>query len=284
MKIIDKLPFEECRSTLLQRADLCRLPEWVVIYAALAQLAARSAVDGPDERDFIAVGEQEHDPALIFFNRLTGRLVISPGSRDTYRRFAAAAAFRYRGEAIAAVGPEPDIGAFADAWTAATGRKVSALGSRMLYWCTTPMTQSRVASGELAPARPSDMDFVMERMGNNDSWAIEQHASPQQRRLTVAQEVADGRVYLWRAPEPVALAALDRENELTAVLTQVWTPPARRRCGYASALVATLARLLILQREMASCHLFIDPALEHLHRFYTSIGFERASTWTVVAL
>ena len=79
---------------------------------------------------------------------------------------------------------------------------------------------------------------------------------------------------LWEADgEPVSLAAVVRRTPLSSTIAYVYTPPALRGRGYASAVVAALSQRE-LDRGAAWCSLFTDLANPTSNHIYAEIGYE----------
>ncbi len=93
--------------------------------------------------------------------------------------------------------------------------------------------------------------------------------------LTVARRVVAGRdVAVWEVDgTPVSMAGITRRTPWSSCVALVYTPPERRRRGYASALVAALS-----QRELDSgkewCSLFTDLANPTSNHIYAELGYE----------
>jgi predicted GNAT family acetyltransferase len=88
--------------------------------------------------------------------------------------------------------------------------------------------------------------------------------------------VDDGGAYLWEDGEPVSLAGCGSPTPNGIRVGPVYTPPARRGRGYASALTAQLTSLL-LSSGHRFCFLFTDLANPTSNRIYQRIGYEPVS-------
>jgi predicted GNAT family acetyltransferase len=83
----------------------------------------------------------------------------------------------------------------------------------------------------------------------------------------------DGGVYVWEDGEPVSLAGYGGPTPNGIRIGPVYTPPAYRGRGYASALTAELTSLL-LSSGRRFCFLFTDLANPTSNRIYERIGYE----------
>lgn len=82
----------------------------------------------------------------------------------------------------------------------------------------------------------------------------------------------DGGLVLWEDGEPACLAGYGGPTPTGIRLGPVYTPPARRGHGYASALVAELSQQL-LDEGRQRCFLFTDLANPTSNRLYQRIGY-----------
>jgi predicted GNAT family acetyltransferase len=80
-------------------------------------------------------------------------------------------------------------------------------------------------------------------------------------------------MYLWEVEgERVALAAYVGPTPNGIRINTVYTPPERRRRGYASSLVADLSQLQ-LDRGRRFCFLFTDLSNPTSNKIYQNIGY-----------
>lgn len=86
--------------------------------------------------------------------------------------------------------------------------------------------------------------------------------------------IADGDVYFWEANgEPVSMARKSRSTEHGQAIGPVYTPPAFRGHGYASAVTAKLSQL-ILSSGKRFAMLFTDLSNPTSNSIYQKIGFK----------
>ena len=98
-----------------------------------------------------------------------------------------------------------------------------------------------------------------------------------QATLTEAYEVAQNRIaqgtlFLWEDQQLVSMAAKTRPTRHGIAVNLVYTPPAARRKGYATACVAKLSQLL-LEAGYEFCTLFTDRANPTSNSIYQQIGY-----------
>jgi len=90
----------------------------------------------------------------------------------------------------------------------------------------------------------------------------------------------DGEMWLWEdAGEPVCLAAFGGPTPTGIRIGPVYTPPPRRRRGYASALVADLSAWLLGHGHRA-CFLYTDLSNPTSNAIYERIGYRRVGEAT----
>jgi GNAT superfamily N-acetyltransferase len=103
-------------------------------------------------------------------------------------------------------------------------------------------------------------------------WADAQLNDPTDPREAGASAVREGRVFLWDHGGPASLAAVGRTAPGGASLGPVYTPPARRRQGYATALVAAVSESLLAEGHRFCC-LFTDLANPTSNAIYPRVGY-----------
>jgi predicted GNAT family acetyltransferase len=93
---------------------------------------------------------------------------------------------------------------------------------------------------------------------------------------TAAQNVdarlAAGRALVWEDRGPVSYAGSSTPAGGVVRIGPVYTPPAHRGRGYASALVAAISQLS-LDRGAAACCLYTDLANPTSNRIYLAVGY-----------
>jgi uncharacterized protein len=127
-------------------------------------------------------------------------------------------------------------------------------------------------SGHLRIATPDDLALLT-------TWRMAftaEVADPPQEAEQVAQAVRygieAGSYFVWDNQGAVALAAKTRPTTHGIAIGPVYTPPAERNKGYASALVAELSQRL-LEEGYQFCTLFTDLANPTSNRIYQKIGY-----------
>jgi predicted GNAT family acetyltransferase len=173
-----------------------------------------------------------------------------------------------------ASGARPEIDAFAAAWTAKTGTTARVHMEQGLYRLERLRPPGAVPGAlrdATAEDRPLLLDwlqrFAVEAPGH--AVAEDEIARGVDQRLAAAEEG----FALWDDGEPVCLAGFGGPTPNGIRIGPVYTPPALRGRGYASALVGALsARSLAGGRRF--CFLFTDLANPTANRLYRRLGYE----------
>jgi predicted GNAT family acetyltransferase len=167
-------------------------------------------------------------------------------------------------------GPAATSDAFAAAWCAARDRRPSVHMDLRAFELTQvidpPATSGRMRSadaGDEALVGRWYRDFYGEADLNAGAISPEENAR---------RAIRAGRVVLWDDGGPVAQAVLSGTTPNGARIGGVYTPPANRRRGYATALVAELSRAQ-LAAGRRFCFLFTDLSNPVSNSIYPKVGY-----------
>lgn len=185
-----------------------------------------------------------------------------------------------RGETVRTVkGNLAAAAAFAAAVAEATGGTVVPGRPDRLWEATTVREPRRTPSGSARRATTADLDVVAAWLGVFHGEADAQAGrEPGPSEIpdpagTARARVAEGRVWLWEADgEPVHLSAVNPASFGVARIGPVYTPPAHRGRGYASALVAHLSRQVLDAGDRVCLYTDADNPVSN--RVYAAIGYE----------
>jgi uncharacterized protein len=125
--------------------------------------------------------------------------------------------------------------------------------------------------GTFRGATAADLDRVAEWV-HAFQLDIGEKATPQEAFEAAQARIAAGAIYLWDHQGPVSMAAKTRPTPHGIAVNLVYTPPAARRNGYATACVARLSQLL-LNSGYEFCTLFTDLANPTSNSVYQQIGY-----------
>jgi predicted GNAT family acetyltransferase len=173
-----------------------------------------------------------------------------------------------------AQGPAEEAEAFADAWTARTGCSVE-VGMAMRLFALEELRPPADVPGGARAVQLDDAAGVDVLARWRRAFALEQDgAEPDTPRDDVEHAIAcGGGELVWEVDrEPVAQAAARAVTAGMSRIGPVYTPPERRRHGYAAAVTAAAARWA-LDRGARHVLLYTDLANPTTNRLYPRLGF-----------
>ena len=176
-------------------------------------------------------------------------------------------------------GPEYLSTEFADLWAAKTGLRKQ-VGRRQRLYTLTQVEFPRGVSGELRKATSDDLTLVQTwgqafRMELNSEMGLDNN----QFGRVFRSRVAAGHVYLWDDDGPVSMAMENRPSRNGVAVSYVYTPPQKRRRGYASACVAALSHKLLAD-GYTFCALYTDTHNPTSNHIYQQVGYQPVSDFT----
>jgi predicted GNAT family acetyltransferase len=171
------------------------------------------------------------------------------------------------------LGPVAVVEAFVTARTAAGGPAATPGMSERVYRLRT-VRAPRPVSGSPRIATAADHDLVLswldgfmrEALGDADPAEV----------ASMAERWTAGRgrtLHLWEDGGPVSLCGIGGPTPNGIRIGPVYTPPARRGRGYASALVAAVSQAA-LDAGRRFCFLFTDAANPTSNHIYQELGYE----------
>jgi predicted GNAT family acetyltransferase len=174
-------------------------------------------------------------------------------------------------ETITGAVGEPDItDAFARMWCGSRGATIKHTMHQRVYGLAA-VRPVRLSPGKLRQATAEDRDLVTgwvaafqeDTFGDIDEDRVSDRS---------AKMLDRGDVYLWEDGQAVSVAARTRPTGEVITIGMVYTPPERRRRGYATSCVATLCGLL-LESGYRYCTLYTDLSNPTSNKIYKEIGF-----------
>lgn len=178
------------------------------------------------------------------------------------------------------IGPAPSARAFAVAWS--RHHAVRELRRHQLRaFELTAVTPAPPVPGTMRPAHDADLptvqawyrSFEREADLSDDEDKAAEHG---------ARALRAGRVFLWDHGGAVAQAALVGTTPRGVRIGMVYTPPAHRRHGYATALVGALSQQC-LRKGRAFCCLFTDLANPVSNAIYPRVGYRPVADFEEIA-
>jgi len=205
--------------------------------------------------------------------RRGGHILVENSAPEAARAFAADVPDALRN--LAAVGGEQaPCEAFAAAWDARFGTS-HRVGVRMRHHVLTEVAPDPVVPGRYRAATPADAEWLEAR-----SLVFAEEAGLTDRRELIVEgarrRLARGGFRIWEDVAPVAFAGWGSAGAEFARIAPVYTEPRARGRGYATALVAALARELLAGGRRA-LFLLTDLANPTSNAIYARIGFRPLS-------
>jgi predicted GNAT family acetyltransferase len=170
-------------------------------------------------------------------------------------------------------GPEPAARHLAEAWRAHTGGAVEPATALVLYAADAVVAPPRPPAGVPRLARHDEREQLI---GWARAFTDEAGAAADAPEILVDRRLADDRLFVWDDGGPASLVGTSPAVAGVMRVSLVYTPPAARGRGYASALVAAVS-----SRAMAAgasqCMLYADRANPTSNRIYQAVGFRRVT-------
>jgi uncharacterized protein len=167
------------------------------------------------------------------------------------------------------IGPEPSASDFARLWSLAYSRSARVRVRQRLYELRR-VTGGAGAPGRLRPAVAGDFDTVRRWVAAFLGEAVPSDpASPDE---LARERLGAGSLFLWEDAEPVSMAGATGKTANGHRVSLVYTPPAARGRGYATACVGALSTRLLAAGGRYCC-LYTDLANPTSNAIYQRIGY-----------
>ena len=257
--------------SFLERARPWLLDAEVENNLILGICGALSPSGSPDaEGPYLATVEENGQVVACALRTPPHKAVISRGNPESIECLVEDLADRYRTLPMV-FGPEPEVRQFADHWSRLLGTSARRGTEHRLFSLSRVERPERRPGGRLRPATESDVPLLI-------TWivAFTEEAGGQgvlDPARFARERVGDGSLFVWENGPVVSMAACMGRTPTGIRITLVYTPPERRRRGYASACVADLTQRL-LDEGRAYCCLFTDLANPTSNNIYQAMGYE----------
>ena len=254
------------------RAFLARAEAWlmraeiennVMLGLALA-LRQRSAVPAP----WLATVEQGREVVACALRTPPRGLLVTRASADALECLLAELGPEARA-LPSVIGPEPTAGELARLWSASQGRPARVRVRQRLYELHR-VADAGTAAGRLRPADPADFDTV--RRWTAAFLGEAAPGDPSSPDELARERLEAGRLFLWDDGRPVSMAGTTGGTPNGHRMSLVYTPPALRGRGYATACVAALSSRLLAAGARYCC-LYTDLANPISNAIYQRIGY-----------
>jgi uncharacterized protein len=170
----------------------------------------------------------------------------------------------------------PEVETFLQEWQGLTGQSYRLLKEMSIHQLTA-LPPLKAANGHLRLATERDRALLLEWLPAFDAeigWEIVEDV---ERIVTNRLKKQD--TYLWEDNNaPVSLSAGRQFSPAAGRIGSVYTPPAYRRKGYATACVAALSQKL-LDEGCERCFLLTDLANPTSNHIYQQIGYIPVCDW-----
>jgi predicted GNAT family acetyltransferase len=176
------------------------------------------------------------------------------------------------------VGALPEAEVFAARYLEGSGSRIVRRMEQAIHVLET-VEDVPTPSGGVRVAGRADLDLVLEWMRAFHAEALGPHDADEnearRRVLPRLEREEGGGLRFWMAGgEPVCLAGFVEGGIAASRIGPVYTPPAHRRRGYATALVANISRER-LDAGASFCLLYTDLANPTSNAIYRRIGYRR---------
>jgi uncharacterized protein len=174
------------------------------------------------------------------------------------------------------LGPKDEVRRFVQAWLR-PGEPMPKLGMPQLIYRLVRVTPHPPVAGALRSADESDVPLLVvwfSRFIEDVGDAVRQ--SPQQLEEDIRRRMSQDGLFVWEDQEPVSMVGAAGPPGLVARVGPVYTPPDRRRRGYAGAATAAVSQVM-LDRGHPVCCLYTDASNPTSNHIYQEVGYELVS-------
>lgn len=231
-----------------------------------------AVVELNDEIVHVLLRTPPHPVLVSFAERAPNRHSVSLAVHDLRREY---------GHDIAGItGDKQVVRAFADAWQEVTGTRGERKVALRIYKLTHVKPFPGVP-GTMRPITEGDSELVADWIieFNRDTFNEDfdrDRAQAIVNRYLSADHTKRG-MMLWEVGgEPVSMAGYSGPTPRGIRIASVYTPPERRRCGFARACVSALSEHL-LDGGRKFCFLFTDLSNRTSNHIYQEIGYRAVS-------
>ncbi|MFL5758556.1 MAG: GNAT family N-acetyltransferase [Thermomicrobiales bacterium] len=221
---------------------------------------------------YLAVVEQAGAVAAVAICTPPHHLVLARTRTPEAIALIAADVCQVHPDLAGVLGPPGVSRAFADAWQRLTGRSARLSMAQRIYALTAVIPGAGVP-GSLRPATEADRKLLVEWVRAFASEAFPDAIPGAAERMVDARLASPVAGFsFWEDAGPVSLVGYSGPTPHGIRIGPVYTPPAHRRKGYASAAVAAVSQLLLDGGRQFVC-LFADLANPTSNRIYQAIGY-----------
>jgi GNAT superfamily N-acetyltransferase len=166
--------------------------------------------------------------------------------------------------------------AIAAAWTRRTGGTTRVRMSEALHGLDQVLDPPRPATGKLRVAGAADRPLLLDW---TSAFMLEAGvASAAQAEAMIDSRLDHGGMLIWEDGAPASLVGVTVPVSGVVRIGPVYTPPRRRRRGYAGTAVAAASRRA-LAAGASRCLLLTDLANPTSNKIYAEVGYRRLAEW-----
>ncbi len=170
------------------------------------------------------------------------------------------------------IGPNEAALSFAKVWSSLTGEPYRLQVHERVYELRKVIPPPQ-PSGRMRLATRADLDLVARWSHEFMVESLPREAGSLEEALESAKtRIEDQDLYLWEDGQPVSLAGRNRPTPHGICIGPVYTPPALRGKGYATALTAALSQVLLDSGKQFTA-LFTDLGNPTSNSIYQKIGY-----------
>lgn len=164
---------------------------------------------------------------------------------------------------------------FVDTWQHMTGQHAEVKIRMRVYELRKVVQPAQLPPGRMRLAEMAELDMAVAWRAAFFRESLHVDPSPDDRDQVIHM-INTKTLYLWDDGEAVSMAASARPTRHGATINSVYTPPALRQRGYASACVAALSQRM-LDAGKTFCSLFTDLDYPTSNSIYQKIGYRALS-------
>ena len=223
---------------------------------------------------YLACVERDGEVAAVGLRTPPRGLVLSAVQETGALELIAQDVFEAFGTLPDVAGPNPSPELFAGCWQSLSGQAYR-LDVAMRIYCLDQVRPVTSVRGEARLATAQDYDLLWEWFYSFQSEALGETDSSQVDAAVQRWLTSETRTLLLWCDEgrPVSLAGSNGPTPHGIRIGPVYTPPAYRNRGYASACVADLSQRM-LDAGYRYCFLFTDLGNPTSNKIYQNIGYE----------
>lgn len=260
---------ERVEPVLLQNEAVNNLPLGI-----LYNLATSSSAENEDNLPFYGLVEEEGHVVLVTLMTPPYNIVLYGEGSGIDEALATAVSYllAHQVQVPGVIGPKGLAHRFAVLWAEHTHCEVKEAMKQRIYKLESVNTPPE-RSGQFRQATMEDLPIIKDWIIAFQKESLHEDVTDENAHKAAERGIQSGRYFLWTDPVPVSMAARIRPIRHGISVGAVYTPPAQRKKGYASACVAALSQLL-LDEGFEFVSLYTDLANNTSNHIYMKMGYQ----------